>query len=144
MSEKNAQGQEMSRADAVRAEMASAVRLLGSEGSTAKEETYLAARRTGLPTRLIDRLRYRKIARIAADVADTIRDAVAAQQAKQEALARHEITILSARLHALEHQLNAVDPDFHGGETLPALQSLRSNGSLAGPGFAGKTGGGAT
>jgi hypothetical protein len=123
----------VSRSDAVRLEMASAVRVLGSDGSSAKEQTYLAARKTGLSSRLIERLRYRKIARVAADVADIIREAIAAHQAKQEALARHEITILTARLQALETRLETTDPDFFGGEALPALQSLRGPGAPAGP-----------
>lgn len=103
----------VSRVDALRLEMASAVRLLGDEAATAKEATYIAARKTGLPARLIERLRYKKIGRIAADVADTIREAVAAYQARQEALARHEITILTARLQALETRFQTVDPEFY-------------------------------
>lgn len=122
MSEKTSKGQEMSRVDAVRIEMASAVRLLGDEGNSTKEATRLAARRTGLPDRLIERLRYRKITRIAADVADTIREAVSAHQAKQEALARHEITILTARLQALETRFQTVDPDFHSFDVAPSLE----------------------
>jgi hypothetical protein len=133
MPEKLSQEREMSRVDAVRVEMASAVRLLGGEAATTKEATWLASRKTGLPARLIERLRYRKITRIAADVADTIREAIAAQQAKQEALARHEIAVLSARLGALESRFETVDPDFYGGEALPALQSIRTNSLLVGP-----------
>lgn len=119
----------VSRCDAVRVEMASAVRLLGDEGTTAKEQTQLAARRTGLSWRVIERLRYRKIGRIAADVADAIREAVAAHQAKQEALARHEITILTARLQALESRLASTDADFFGEEAIPALQEARRQSS---------------
>ena len=139
---KSHEGEIVSRSDAVRLEMASAVRVLGSDGSTAKEQTYLAARKTGLSSRLIERLRYRKITRIAADVADTIREAIAAHQAKQEALARHEICILTARLQALETRLETTDPDFFGGEALPALQSLRGPGALAGPDASRKAQGG--
>ncbi len=112
----------VSRCDAVRAEMASAVRLLGNEGATAKEQTYLASRRTGLSARLIERLRYRKIGRIAADVADAIREAVAAHQARQEALARHEIAILTARLQALESKFQSGDQDFHQFDVAPGIQ----------------------
>ena len=112
----------VSRSDAVRLEMASAVRVLGSDGSTAKEQTYLAARKTGLSSRLIERLRYRKITRIAADVADIIREAIAAHQAKQEALARHEITILTARLQALETRFRTVDEDFHCPDVAPGIE----------------------
>ncbi len=112
----------VSRSDAVRLEMASAVRVLGSDGSTAKEETYLAARKTGLSARLIERLRYRKITRVAADVADVIREAIAAHQAKQEALARHEITILTARLQALETRFRTVDEDFHCPDVAPGIE----------------------
>ena len=112
----------VSRSDAVRLEMASAVRVLGSNGSTAKEQTYLAARKTGLSSRLIERLRYRKITRIAADVADIIREAIAAHQAKQEALARHEITILTARLQALETRFRTVDEDFHCPDVAPGIE----------------------
>lgn len=112
----------VSRSDAVRLEMASAVRLLGNEGVTAKEQNYLAARKVGLPARLIERLRYRKIGRIAADVADAIRDAVAAHQAKQEALARHEISILTARLQALESKFQAGDQDFHQFDVAPGIE----------------------
>jgi hypothetical protein len=112
----------VSRSDAVRLEMASAVRVLGSDGSTAKEQTYLAARKTGLSSRLIERLRYRKITRVAADVADIIREAIAAHQAKQEALARHEITILTARLQALETRFRTVDEDFHCADVAPGIE----------------------
>ena len=112
----------VSRSDAVRVEMASAVRVLGSDGSTAKEQTYLAARKTGLSARLIERLRYRKIARVAADVADIIREAIAAHQAKQEALARHEIAILTARLQALETRFRTVDEDFHCPDVAPGIE----------------------
>ena len=112
----------VSRSDAVRLEMASAVRVLGSDGSTAKEETYLAARKTGLSSRLIERLRYRKITRIAADVADIIREAIAAHQAKQEALARHEIAILTARLQALETRFRTVDEDFFSADVAPGVE----------------------
>lgn len=112
----------VSRSDAVRLEMASAVRVLGSDGSTAKEQTYLVARKTGLSSRLIERLRYRKITRVAADVADIIREAIAAHQAKQEALARHEITILTARLQALETRFRTVDEDFHSADVAPGIE----------------------
>jgi hypothetical protein len=119
---KNHEREIVSRSDAVRLEMASAVRVLGSDGSSAKEQTYLAARKTGLSSRLIERLRYRKITRVAADVADIIREAIAAHQAKQEALARHEITILTARLQALETRFRTVDEDFHCPDVAPGIE----------------------
>src|SRR5690606_38810820 len=90
MTVNNGRETEMSRAEAVRLEVASAGPLLGGDAPTAKEQTIKAARASRLSARIIERLRYLKINRIAADVADTIRDAVSAQQAKQEALARHE------------------------------------------------------
>lgn len=122
MPENQNKDREMSRVDAVRIEMASAVRYLGSEAATVKEATNKAARASGLPTRLIERLRYRKVGRIAADVADAVRDAVAAHQAKQEALARHEISILRTRLQALENRFQAGDSDFHQFDVAPGIE----------------------
>lgn len=124
----------VSRVDALRLEMASAVRLLGDDAATAKEATHIAARKTGLPARLIERLRYKKIGRIAADVADTIREAVAAYQARQEALARHEIIILTARLQSLESRLCQTDPDFFCEEAVPAIRAAYGEGAaFSGP-----------
>lgn len=119
----------VSRCDAVRLEMASAVRLLGDDATTAKEQTQLAARKTGLSWRVIERLRYRKVGRIAADVADAIREAVAAHQAKQEALARHEIAILTARLQALENRFREGDSDFHQFDVAPGIEPAGRTGA---------------
>lgn len=114
----------LARSEAVRLEMSSAVRFLGQDGATAKEAVNIAARKAKLPTRLVERLRYRKIVRVAADVADAIREAVAAHQQKQEAAARHEIAILTARLQALETRFQTTDPDFHCFDIAPSLEPI--------------------
>ena len=51
---------------------------------------------TGLPIQTIECLRWRKIKRIAADVADTVRAAKAKHDARIEALARHDALLLEA------------------------------------------------
>ena len=94
--------EEMTRALCVQTEMASAVRVLGGEGS-AKECTNRAARAAQLPITVIERLRWKKIKRPFADIVDQIRDAVDRHNRVGLLRVEHELKIaeaLNARLMA--------------------------------------------
>ncbi len=97
------------RAELIQSEMASAVRLLGGDG-TAKEQITRAARSTGLPHTVIERLRWRKLKRVPADIADVVRESV--EQHNEEGLrrAKHELFIAQQRNTALLARLEAIDP----------------------------------
>lgn len=88
--------------DTIRDEMADAVRVLGGDGH-AKVASLKAARACGLSVSVVERLRYRKIARIPADVADAVREALLRHVEAEEARARHEAAILRARLARYPH-----------------------------------------
>jgi hypothetical protein len=91
---------EIMRAELISMEMASAVRLLGGNGS-AKEQITKAARETRLPLTVIERLRWRKIKRIPADIADVIREAVNKSQEEGLRRAEHELFIAKHKEAAL-------------------------------------------
>ncbi len=118
---------EMSRADSIQIEMASAVRVLGGIGS-AKEQVAKAARAARLSRTTIERLRWRKIKRIPADIADAVRDAVNSYNEESLTRARHETFIARQRASILAARLMEIDPDFYG----PEIDRLR--GRTAGPG----------
>jgi hypothetical protein len=101
-------------------EMASAVRLLGGQGG-AKSQNRNAARASGLPETVIERLRWRKVKRVPADIADTIRAAVERHNQKGLARAEHEIAIARRQAEIMAQRLAAVDPDFFG----PDIDALR-------------------
>jgi hypothetical protein len=100
---------EMVRANAIQFEMAEAVRFLGGPGS-AKEQTARAARETKLSQTVIERLRWRKIKRVPADIADVVREAVERQEEKSLARAQHELTIAQITNARLVAELEAVRP----------------------------------
>lgn len=118
---------EMSSVQAIQIEMASAVRFLGGDGS-AKESINKAAREARLSHTVIERLRWRKIKRVPADIADVIRAAVERHNEEGLARARHELTVAKAQNAALLAYLEASDADFYR----PEIDRLR--GVFAGDG----------
>lgn len=121
----------MSRAESIRIEMASGVRLLGSEGRSADEQNHLAARLSGLPVSVVERLRWKKIKRPFADVTDAIRDAVDRYNAKVEARERHERETLRTRIAALEaYADHSSDPEFLRAQAAGLIEQARRYGLL--------------
>lgn len=113
---------EMGRVECVQFEMASAVRVLGGAGP-AKESINKAARAARLPHTVIERLRWRKIKRIPADIADAVREAVERQNEEGLARAKHEAFVARQQNAFLASQLAAIDPDFYG----PEIARLRGS-----------------
>lgn len=97
------------RTDAIRNEMSEAVKSLGG-GGKADAAIYAASRVIGLPASLVARLRWKKIKRVPADVADAVREA--RDKAAIEA-ARHERGEIERRLSRIEALLVS-DADFFG------------------------------
>ena len=114
---------EMYRVEAIQNEMASSVRFLGGDGS-AKEQILAAARATGLSYTTIERLRWKKIKRIPADVADSVREAVARHNEKGLARAKHEAFIARQKAELLAARLMEIDADRYG----PEIDRLRNAG----------------
>jgi|UniRef100_Q11J32 hypothetical protein len=106
---------EIMRAELIADEMASAVRLLGGTG-TAKEQNWRAARATGLTQTIIERLRWKKIKRIPADIADTVREAVHQHNEGSLTRAKHELFIAQQKNAVLAAKLRAIDPDLYRAE----------------------------
>jgi hypothetical protein len=104
---------EIMRAELITDEMASAVRLLGGEGS-AKEQNNRAARAARLTTTTIERLRWRKIKRVPADIADAIREALAKHTEESLSRAKHELYIAQIEAAALKRRLEQIDPEYGG------------------------------
>lgn len=102
---------EMYRVDAIQSEMASAIRLLGGEGS-AKEQNNRASRLTHLTVTTVERLRWKKIKRIPADIADTVREAVARHNEESLSRAKHELFIEQQKSAALRARLSEVSPEY--------------------------------
>lgn len=115
------------RAECIQFEMASAVRLLGGDGP-AKESINKAARAARLPHTVIERLRWRKIKRIPADIADTVREAVEKHNEESLARAKHELSIAQRLNAVMASRLEEIDPYFYG----PEIARLR--GSVIGVG----------
>lgn len=119
----------MSRVDAIRSEMASGVRLLGSDGRNADEQNMLAARLSGLPRTVVERLRWRKMRRVPADIADAIREAVTTYNRLSEARARHERDILAEQLSRVVALADyAGDPEFYRARLAPVFDQARKAG----------------
>lgn len=122
------------RAETIRVEMASAVRLLGDSGRSADEQNRLAARRAGLSVTVVERLRWKKIARIPADIADAVREALETHTRNQEARARHEARILAARLNGIAALADSSsDPDFYREHLAPVVEQAGRLGLLGSP-----------
>lgn len=121
----------MGRAESIRMEMVGAVRLLGDGGRSADEQNTYAARLTGLPVTVIERLRWKKLARVPADVADAVREAVTAFERRAEAKARHERDILTRRLESLAALADRPgDPDFYRAHVAGVVEQARRLGLL--------------
>ena len=113
---------EIMRAECIQFEMASAVRLLGGDGP-AKESINKAARAARLPHTVIERLRWRKIKRIPADIADTVREAVEKHNEESLARAKHELSIAQKLNSVMASRLEEIDPHFYG----PEIARLRGS-----------------
>lgn len=111
---------EMYRVEAIQNEMASAVRFLGGDGP-AKESINKAARAARLPHTVIERLRWKKIKRVPADLADAIREAVHRHNEESLSRAKHEAFIARQEAGILAARLLEIDPDFYG----PEIDRLR-------------------
>ena len=112
------------RAELIVAEMSSAVRVLGGDGS-ALEQNNRAARETRLSVTVVERLRWKKFKRVPADIADTVREALARRKEESLRRAKHELFIAQQTNAALIAHLETVDPAFHS-ETLNALRGTAS------------------
>lgn len=127
----NRREEAMSRADAVRMEMASAVRVLGEKGRSADEANFIASRSASLSKTVIERLRWKKMRRVPADIADAIREALERHIASEEARARHENTILATRIAALaDRARNSSDPIFHSSQIAGVVEQACRMGLL--------------
>lgn len=113
---------EMYRVSAIQEEMALSVRLLGGDGP-AKEQNNRAARAARLPHTVIERLRWKKIKRVPADLADAIREALHRHNEETLSRAKHELFIARQQNAALLAQLEVRDPDFYG----PEIARLRGS-----------------
>ncbi len=120
---------EMQRVEAIRKEMSSGVRLLGASGRNADEENAIAARLSGLSVTVIERLRWKKIKRIPADITDAIRDAIDAYNVSTEARARHERDVLATQLESfLRLADQSGDPEFYRARLAPVIDQARRAG----------------
>jgi len=103
---------EIMRAELIADEMAEAVRLLGG-GGKAKEQNRNAARAAGLSQTVIERLRWKKIKRVPADIADAIREAVERHNEESLRRAKHELFIAQQKNEILARRLREIDPDLY-------------------------------
>ncbi len=104
---------EMMRSELIAAEMSSAVRVLGGNGS-ALEQNNRAARAARLPHTVIERLRWRKIKRVPADIADAIREALERHNEESLSRAKHEAFMARQQASVLAARLRQIDADFYG------------------------------
>ena len=111
---------EKMRSEMIVEEMASAVRFLGGDGS-AQAQNNRAARAARLSVTVIERLRWKKIKRIPADVADAVREAMHRHNEESLARAKHELAVERHRSATLLAYLEASDPDFYR----PEIDRLR-------------------
>ncbi len=119
----------MSRSEAIIAEMEGAIRFLGAdEPSGGKRMIRSAARKISAvlaerisETTLRDLL-YRRIKRPQADVVDTIRDAVAAEQAARREREDHQQFVIEARLSEIERRQREVDDMAAMADRLAAIE----------------------
>jgi hypothetical protein len=103
---------EKMRAELIVTEMASAVRLLGGDGS-ALEQVNKAARAARLSVTVIERLRWKKIKRVPADLADAIREAVERHNEESLSRAKHEAFVARQTAAFLAARLDQIDRDFY-------------------------------
>lgn len=115
VSEKSRREREMDRVASIVDEMASGIRFLGGDGS-AKEQNWRAARKTGLAQTVIERLRWRKMKRVPADIADAVREAIDRHTQEGIARAQHEVLVAKRDAALMAARLAEIDPDFYGAE----------------------------
>lgn len=119
----------MHRVEAIRKEMSIGVRFLGETGRNADEENAIAARLSGLSVTVIERLRWKKIKRVPADLADVIRVSINKYNTTTEARARHERDILAAQLASyLNLSDQSSDPEFYRERFAPFIDQARRAG----------------
>lgn len=94
----------MSSVEVIQQEMASAVRVLGGNGP-AKEQITKASRATGLTVTIIERLRWRKIKRVPADIADTVRAALDRYDKETRSRAEHLLWLAKIENEELRKKL---------------------------------------
>lgn len=109
------------RAELIVNEMASAVRVLGGDGP-ALTQTNKAARAARLPVTVVERLRWKKIRRVPADIADAVREALERHNEESLARAKHEAFVARQQAQVMAARLAEIDPDFHG----PEIDRLRN------------------
>lgn len=114
---------EIMRAELIADEMSSAVRLIGGDGP-AKQQNNTAARAARLPVTVIERLRWKKIKRVPADIADAIREAVERHNEESLARAKHEAFIARRQAEIIATRLGEIDGEFYG----PEIDRLRNLG----------------
>jgi len=100
------------RSELIVSEMASAVRVLGGNGP-ALEQINRAARVARLPHTVVERLRWKKIKRVPADIADAIREAVERHNEESLSRAKHEAFMARQQAAVLAARLSEIDPDFY-------------------------------
>ncbi len=119
----------MQRVEAIRKEMSIGVRFLGAAGRNADEANAIAARLSGLSVTVIERLRWKKIKRVPADLADVIRGSIEKYNTTTEARARHERDILAAQLASyLNLTDQSGDPEFYRERLAPVIDQARRAG----------------
>lgn len=106
---------EKMRAELIVGEMASAVRVLGGSGP-ALEQVNRAARAARLSATVIERLRWKKIKRVPADIADAVREALERHNEESLIRAKHEAYIARQQASVLAARLGEIDRDFYGPE----------------------------
>lgn len=83
-----------------------------------------AARAARLPVTVIERLRWKKIKRVPADIADAIREAVERHNEESLARAKHEAFIARRQAEIIATRLGEIDGEFYG----PEIDRLRNLG----------------
>lgn len=111
---------EKMRAELIVTEMASAVRVLGGDGP-ALTQNNKAARAARLPVTVVERLRWKKIRRVPADIADAVREALERHNEESLSRAKHEAFIARQQAAVLAARLSEIDGDFYG----PEIDRLR-------------------
>lgn len=120
------------RSELIVSEMASAVRVLGGSGS-ALEQINRAARAARLSHTVVERLRWKKIKRVPADIADAVREAVERQNEEGLSRAKHEAFIERQRASILAARLMEIDADFYGPEADALRRADDRLGGIADP-----------
>lgn len=72
-----------------------------------------AARAARLPHTVVERLRWKKIKRVPADIADAIREAVERHNEESLSRAKHEAFMARQQAAVLAARLSEIDPDFY-------------------------------